>query len=95
MSHYLQSLPDGWSIYLWLVFACAILVTAVFFLRWAAKNQQFDEDIKYAVFGDDDKDRMSPEDFAKMQQVRAHQMELRDEVLKKRAAVRQGHHAKR
>lgn len=94
MAHYLQSLPDGWSIYLWLVVACAILVTAVFFLRWASKNHQFDEDIKYAVFSDDDKDRMSPEEFAKMQEVRAHQMELRDQVLKERAARHQ-HHAKR
>lgn len=99
MSETLQSLPDGWTIYLWLVVAGVILVVAVFFLRWAAKNQQFDEDIKYVVFSEDDKDHMSPEEYAKSQEVKAYQTELREKVLKeraeKRAAAQQRRHAKR
>ena len=38
MSHYIQSLPDGWTIYVWIVVAAMILIASVFFLRWAAKN---------------------------------------------------------
>ena len=61
-----------------------------------AKNDQFDEDIKYTVFSDDDKDRMSPEEYAKYQEVKARQMELREETLKRKAAERQQRqHAKR
>lgn len=92
LAHYLQSLPDGWSIYLWLVFAGGLLLVSIFWLRWAAKHSQFDEDIKYVLFSDDDKDRMTPEDYAKMQEVKAYQMELRDKYLKEKAAMRAAHH---
>ncbi len=89
MKEYIQSLPDGWTIYLWMVAAAAILIGAAFLLRWGFKNNQFDEDIKYVVFDDDDKDKMSDEDFKKSQEVRASQEKLRDEVLKKREEMKQ------
>lgn len=98
MMQWLQSLPDGWSIYLWLVFAGALLLASVIFMRWGAKNMQFDEDIKYVIFSEDDKDNMAPEEYAKMQEVKAHQYALREQVLKEKAAknaARQRHHAKR
>ena len=49
MKEYMQSLPDGWTIYLWMVAAAGILIGAAFLLRWGFKNNQFDEDIKYVV----------------------------------------------
>ncbi len=82
---YLNSLDDGWSIYLWLVAGAAIIITAVFMIRWAARNEQFDEDIKYVVFDENDKGKMSPEEFTKAQEVWKKQGELRDEFLKKQA----------
>ena len=89
MKEYIQSLPDGWTIYLWMVAAAAILIGAAFALRWGFKNNQFDEDIKYVVFDDDDKDKMSEEEFKKSKQVQAAQEAERIEVLKKREADRQ------
>jgi len=85
MGEYLNSLDDGWSIYLWLVAGAAIIITAVFMIRWAARNEQFDEDIKYVVFDENDKDKMSPEEFTKAQEVWKKQGELREEFLKKHA----------
>lgn len=85
MGEYLNSLDDGWSIYLWLVAGAAIIITSVFMIRWAARNEQFDEDIKYVVFDENDKDKMSPEEFTKAQEVWKKQGELRDEFLKKHA----------
>ena len=65
MTEYLQSLPDGWTIYVWMIAAAAILIGAAFFLRWAVKNFQFDEDIKYVIFDERDKDKMDPEEYEK------------------------------
>jgi len=82
-------LQDGWTIYIWLISGAAILVGVVFGIRWAAQNEQFDEDIKYLVFDEGDKDKMSPEEFAKFQQVNAQQEKRRKEVLaEKEAAAR-------
>ncbi len=89
MKEYVQSLPDGWTIYLWMVAAAGILIGAAFLLRWGFKNNQFDEDIKYVVFDDDDRDKMSEEDFKKSQEVLAKQEKLREDVLKKRAEMKQ------
>ena len=89
MKEYIQSLPDGWTIYLWMFAAAGILIGAAFALRWGFKNNQFDEDIKYVVFDDDDEDKMSEEDFKKSKEVQAAQEEERVEVLKKKAAARQ------
>ncbi len=84
MTEYLQSLPDGWTIYVWLVAAAMILIVAGYFMWWAAKNEQFDEDIKYVIFDEKDKQKMSPEEFAKSQEVMKHQMQRREENLAKK-----------
>jgi len=89
VKEYIESLPDGWTIYLWMVAAAAILIAAAFLLRWGFKNNQFNEDIKYVVFDDDDKDKMSDEDFKKYQEVKISQEKEREEVLRKRAEMKQ------
>ena len=86
MAEFFQNLPDGWTIYVWLVVAAGILITAGFMLRWAAKNDQFDEDIKYVVFDEKDKDKMDPEDYDKAVKVQNEQVELRKDYLKKKAS---------
>ncbi len=85
MKEFIESLPDGWTIYVWMVAAAAILIGAVFLLRWAAKNDQFDENIKYVVFDENDKDKMDPEEYQKSREVIAHQEELRKEYLRRKA----------
>jgi len=94
MRDYLQSLPDGWTIYVWMVAGALIILAAIYGMRWAYKNEQFDEDIKYLVFDEDDKDKMSPEDFAKSQEVNKAQIERRDEVLKEAQAEKRKRHEK-
>jgi len=79
-------LQDGWTIYIWLISGAAILVGVVFGIRWAAQNEQFDEDIKYLVFDDNDKDKMDPEEFKKSQQVNTRQEVRRKELLAQREA---------
>jgi len=80
-------LQDGWTIYIWLLSGAAILIGVVFGIRWAARNEQFDEDIKYLVFDDGDKDKMSDEDYKKYQQVTAQQETRRTEVVAEREAA--------
>ncbi len=80
---------DGWTIYIWLIAGAMILVAVVIGLRWAAKNEQFDEDIKYLVFDDGDEDKMSPEEFAKYKEVTKKQEKRRQEVLAARAAAKE------
>jgi nitrogen fixation-related uncharacterized protein len=94
MGEFFRNLPDGWTIYVWLVVAAMILIAAGFMLRWAAKNEQFDEDIKYVVFDADDKDKMTPEEFEKFQEVEKEQTEARQRVLKERAEEKAKKHAK-
>ncbi len=89
MTEFMQSLPDGWTIYLWMVAAGGIIIAAIIGIRWAYKNEQFDEDIKYLVFDENDKDKMSPEEFAKFQEVNAAQEARRAELLAEKAKVRQ------
>jgi len=72
---------DGWTIYIWLVSGVAILIAVVFGLRWASQNEQFDEDIKYLVFDDNDRDKMTPEEFKKYQDATAKQEGRRTELL--------------
>jgi len=79
-------LQDGWTIYIWLISGAAILVGVVFGIRWAANNEQFDEDIKYLVFDESDKDKMTDEEFAKFQEVNAQQEKRRVEVLEEKEA---------
>ncbi len=76
---------DGWTIYIWLISGVLILIAVVIGLRWAAKNEQFDEDIKYLVFDDDDREKMDPEEFKKYQEAVAKQEHRRIEVLEEQA----------
>lgn len=94
MTEYIQSLPDGWTIYVWMVAAAAILLGAAYFLRWAVNNFQFDEDIKYMVFDEHDEDNMDPAEFKKSMEVQKQQEALREEVLKKKAEARAKKYAK-
>jgi hypothetical protein len=79
--NFLENLGDGWSIYLWLIAGAAIIVISIFGIRWAWKNEQFDEDIKYLVFTESDQDKMTPDDFRHSRKVLAAQMESRDRHL--------------
>jgi len=81
MGEFFRNLPDGWTIYVWLVVAALILIAAGFMLRWAAKNEQFDEDIKYVVFDDDDRDKMSEEEFKNYKEAMKYQVESRKRFL--------------
>ena len=83
---FLNQLEDGWTIYLWLVAGAAIIIASIIAIRWASKNEQFDEDIKYVVFDESDKEKMSKEDFDKAMQVNKEQEELRKEFLEKERA---------
>jgi hypothetical protein len=87
-STFLDSLPDGWTIYLWLVIGAMIIIAAIYWIRWGSQNEQFDEDIKYVVFDENDKDKMTPENFAKSQSVMKAQMESRERHLAKKAEER-------
>lgn len=85
MANYLETLPDGWTIYLWLVIGAIIIIAVLFWLRWGVKNEQFDEDIKYVLFDEQDKEKMSPEEYAKSRVVIAAQIESRNRFLAKKA----------
>jgi nitrogen fixation-related uncharacterized protein len=74
---FINSLGDGWTIYLWLVVGALIIAASIYGLRWASHNEQFDEDIKYLVFNESDKPKMSPEDFKKSREVLKSQEESR------------------
>jgi len=86
---FLNQLEDGWTIYLWLVAGAAIIIASIIAIRWAAKNEQFDEDIKYVVFDESDRDKMSKEEFDKAMQVNKEQEELRKQVLQKQREKRE------
>jgi nitrogen fixation-related uncharacterized protein len=77
---FINSLGDGWTIYLWLVVGALIIAASIYGLRWASRNEQFDEDIKYLVFSESDQPKMSPEEFKKSR-----------EVLKAQEASRERH----
>lgn len=79
---------EGWSIYLWLVMGALIIIAAIYWIRWAYKNEQFDEDIKYVIFDEDDKDKMDPEEYKKSREVIAKQIKRREEVLKEQEEER-------
>ncbi len=82
INSFINSLGDGWTIYLWLVAGGVIIAACIYWIRWAAKNEQFDEDIKYLVFDESDKDKMSPEEYAKSREVLAAQEQARERKLK-------------
>jgi nitrogen fixation-related uncharacterized protein len=79
---FINNLGDGWTIYLWLVVGALIIAASIYGLRWASRNEQFDEDIKYLVFNEADQAKMSPEDFKKSREVLKAQEESRQRHLK-------------
>jgi hypothetical protein len=79
---FFESLGDGWTIYLWLIVGAMIIAACVYWIRWAARNEQFDEDIKYLVFNEGDQDKMKPEEFAKSREVLAAQEKSRERILR-------------
>lgn len=81
---------DGWTIYIWLIAGAMIIAAAIYGIRWAKNNEQFDEDIKYLVFDENDRDKMTPEEFKKSREVLAEQMKRRDEVLAEKRAEKEG-----
>jgi len=85
MADFLNSLEDGWTIYLWLIAGAMIVLAAIYWVRWAARNDQFDEDIKYVVFDENDREKMAPEEFDKAMKVNKDQESLREVYLKKEA----------
>ncbi|MFI5113394.1 MAG: hypothetical protein ACHP9S_11235 [Terriglobales bacterium] len=87
--HFLESLGDGWSIYLWLVVGAGIIVVSLFGIRWAWRNEQFDEDIKYLVFTESDQDKMTPAEYRHSRKVLTAQMESRDRHLAQQAESHQ------
>lgn len=84
----LDSLGDGWTIYLWLIVGGLIIAASIYGIRWASRNEQFDEDIKYLVFSESDKDKMDPAEYAKSRKVLADQEASRERVLKAQAEAR-------
>lgn len=94
MNETIQSLPDGWTIYIWLITGVLIIIGVILAIRWAAKNDQFDEDIKYLVFDENDRDKMDPEEFKKAQLVLKEQIKKREEKLREKMAqkMKNGHH---
>ncbi|MBI5919941.1 MAG: hypothetical protein HY849_11305 [Nitrosomonadales bacterium] len=79
---FFESLGDGWTIYLWLIIGGMIIIAAIYGIRWASKNEQFDEDIKYLVFNEGDQDKMTPEEYAKSREVLVAQEKSRERHLK-------------
>lgn len=67
--NYLDSLGDGWTIYLWLVAGALIIIASIYGIRWASRNEQFDEDIKYLIFTESDKDKMTTSEYLKSRKV--------------------------
>ncbi len=86
---YLESLGDGWSIYLWLLAGGLIILACIYWIIWAKKNDQFDEDIKYVIFQETDEDKMSKEDYQKSRDVIKEQVARRDEVLAQERLAKQ------
>ena len=82
---FFESLGDGWTIYLWLIVGAAIIVVSLFGIRWAWRNEQFDEDIKYLVFTESDEDKMSPEQYRYSRKVLEAQEASRERHLKMKA----------
>ncbi len=81
MANFIENLPDGWTIYLWLIIGAMIIIAVIYWLRWGAKNEQFDEDIKYVLFDERDQAKMAPEEYAKSREVIQAQIESRNRFL--------------
>ena len=84
---FFESLPDGWTIYVWLVAGALIIIAAIGWMHWGFKNEQFDEDIKYLVFTESDKDKMTPAEYRHSREVLATQMASRERHLREQAEM--------
>ena len=51
-----MKLPEGIVAYLWTATGLVSLVIVVFGIYWSYKNGQFDENIKYIIFNEEDGD---------------------------------------
>lgn len=87
---FFESMGDGWSIYLWLIIGGMIIVACIYWINWASKHEQFDEDIKYLVFDENDQDKMLPEEYAKSMDVLKKQQESRARSLQQQEVLK-GH----
>ena len=85
MANFFETLPDGWTIYLWLIIGAMIIVAVLYWIRWGAKNEQFDEDIKYVIFDEKDREKMTPAEYAKSREVINSQIESRNRFLANKA----------
>ena len=85
MANFFETLPDGWTIYLWLIIGAMIIVAVLYWIRWGAKNEQFDEDIKYVLFDEKDQEKMTPAEYAKSREVINSQIESRNRFLANKA----------
>ncbi|NNM80804.1 MAG: hypothetical protein HKM01_10235 [Gallionella sp.] len=85
MANFFETLPDGWTIYLWLIIGAMIIVAVLYWIRWGAKNEQFDEDIKYVIFDEKDREKMTPAEYAKSREVINSQIESRNRFLADKA----------
>jgi len=83
--HFMESLGDGWSIYLWLIVGASIILVSIYGIWWAWRNDPFDEDIKYLVFTESDEDKMTPADFKHSREVLKAQTESRIKHLQMKA----------
>jgi nitrogen fixation-related uncharacterized protein len=81
MANFIENLPDGWTIYLWLIIGAVIIMAVIYWIRWGMNNEQFDEDIKYVLFDEKDREKMTPEEFAKSREVIKAQIESRNRFL--------------
>lgn len=85
---FFESLGDGWTIYLWLIVGGMIIAASIYWIRWASKHEQFDEDIKYLVFDENDQEKMSPEEYAKSRTVLEKQQLSRAHSLQQQEALK-------
>ena len=85
MANFIETLPDGWTIYLWLIIGAMIIVAVLYWIRWGAKNEQFNEDIKYVIFDEKDREKMTPAEYAKSREVINSQIESRNRFLADKA----------
>jgi nitrogen fixation-related uncharacterized protein len=81
MANFFENLPDGWTIYLWLIIGAMIIMAVVYWIHWGMKNEQFDEDIKYVLFDEKDREKMSTEEYAKSRTVMEAQIASRNRFL--------------
>ena len=64
-----------------LLILLAILAILVFAFKHCFKQGMLDEDTKYVVFDEKDKDKMDPKEFKKAMKVNKEQEKLREEYL--------------